>query len=123
MDFGLTWAGRPAGFCSLRQGRVFNGRTISRSNNWTDVLIGARMNAPVSKNLGFIVSGDVGGFSGSSNSWQIEGLVDWKLSPSFNLHGGYRSLYFENSWNGNRLDGISVKSSMYGPVMKLQFGF
>jgi hypothetical protein len=107
---------------TIAPGRRFPGRTISRSNDWTDTIIGARMNAPLSKNLGIIVDGDLGGGSGS-NSWQLEGLIDWKLSQSFSLQGGYKSLYFENSWNNARIDGLSVKSQMYGPILKLQFGF
>ncbi|MHC9541314.1 MAG: hypothetical protein AB9903_17555 [Vulcanimicrobiota bacterium] len=108
---------------NIEPGRILQGRSISRSRNWTDLIIGARVNAPLSKNLGIIVSGDVGGISGNSSSWQFEGLVEWKLSPSFSLQGGYKSLYFENTYDSNFIDNISVKSRMYGPILKLQFGF
>lgn len=108
---------------TIEPGRILQGRSISRNRNWTDLIIGARMNAPLSKNLGIIVSGDVGGISGNSSSWQFEGLVEWKLSPSFSLQGGYKSLYFENTYDSNFIDNISVKSRMYGPILKLQFGF
>jgi hypothetical protein len=108
---------------TIAPGRILNGRTISRSRNWTDFIIGARMNAPLSKNIGIIVSGDVGGLSGNANSWQFEGLVEWKLSKSFSVQGGYKSLHFENTYNGNFIDDISVKSNMYGPIVKFQFSF
>jgi len=108
---------------TIAPGRILNGRTVSRSKNWTDFIIGARMNAPLSKNIGIIVSGDVGGLSGNANSWQIEGLVEWKLSQSFSVQGGYKSLHFENTYNGNFIDDISVKSNMYGPIVKFQFNF
>ncbi|MGV8123177.1 MAG: hypothetical protein AB2L14_25725 [Candidatus Xenobiia bacterium LiM19] len=108
---------------TIEPGRILNGRKISRGKNWTDFIIGARMNAPLSKNIGIIVSGDVGGLSGNANSWQVEGLVEWKLSQSFSVQGGYKSLHFENTYNGNFIDDISVKSNMYGPIVKFQFSF
>lgn len=108
---------------TIEPGRILTGRSISRNRNWTDVIIGVRMNAPLSKNLGIIVSGDVGGLSGNSKSWQLEGLLEWKLSSSFSLQGGYKSLYFENTYDSNFIDNISLKSNMYGPILKFQFSF
>jgi hypothetical protein len=108
---------------TIQPGRFLNGRTISRGNNWTDGIIGARMNAPLSKKFALIVDGDVGGLSAGSSSWELEGLVEWKLSDSFSLQGGYKSLYFERDWSGNRFDSLSIKSRMYGPMLKLQIGF
>jgi hypothetical protein len=107
---------------TIAPGRIFPGRTISRDNSWGDALIGVRMNAPLSKNLGFIVDADVGG-GGNTNSWQAEGLIDWKLSSSFSLQGGYKALYFQNTYDTANINNVSVKSNMYGPILKLQFGF
>jgi len=108
---------------TIAPGRILNGRKISRGKNWTDFIIGARMNAPLSKNIGIIVSADVGGLSGNGSSWQIEGLVEWKLSQSFSVQGGYKSLHFENTYDNTFINDISVKSNMYGPIVKFLFSF
>src|SRR5215471_19333927 len=45
--------------------------------------------------IGLTAYGDVGGFGvGAHTDWQVLGTVDYTLSPSWNLHLGYRSLNF-----------------------------
>lgn len=102
--------------------RLLPGRTISRTLNWNDPILGGRVNAPFSKNWGFLASTD---FSvGSSNSsWQADAMLDWKLSHGWSLQGGWKWLNFRYDWNRFGFDGMSVDCQNSGPIFRVQYDF
>ena len=71
------------------------GAASKSSSGWTDPLIGGRYHRELGNGFGLTAYGDVGGFGvGAHTDWQVLGTVDYTLSPSWNLHLGYRSLNF-----------------------------
>jgi hypothetical protein len=69
--------------------------SVNPGGGWADPLIGGRYHRDLGNGFGLTAYGDVGGFGvGAHTDWQVLGTVDYSLSPSWNLHLGYRSLNF-----------------------------
>jgi hypothetical protein len=97
------------------------GAAASRSAGWADPLIGARYHRELGNGFAVTAYGDVGGFGvGAHTDWQVLGTVDYSLSPSWNLHLGYRSLNFNISGSEGRF-GFNVH--MRGPIFAGTFRF
>jgi hypothetical protein len=97
------------------------GVSVSRSASWTDPLIGGRYHRELGNGFSLTAYGDVGGFGvGAHTDWQVLGTVDYALSPSWNLHLGYRSLNFSYSAENSAL-GFDVH--MRGPIIAATFRF
>ena len=97
------------------------GAASNRSSGWTDPLIGARYHREVGNGFGLTAYGDVGGFGvGAHTDWQVLGTVDYTLSPSWNLHLGYRSLNFSYSAENSAL---GFDAHLRGPFFAATFRF
>jgi hypothetical protein len=97
------------------------GAAATRSAGWTDPLIGARYHRELGNGFALTAYGDVGGFGvGAHTDWQVLGTVDYSLSPSWNLHLGYRSLNFNITGSEGRF-GFNVY--MRGPIIAGTFRF
>ena len=70
----------------------------SRSNNWADPLVGARIQVPLSEKLMAVIWGDVGGWGvGSQLDYQIVGALSYKINPNWALAAGWRYLFIDYS--------------------------
>jgi hypothetical protein len=97
------------------------GAAASRSAGWADPLIGARYHRDLGNGFALTAYGDVGGFGvGAHTDWQVFGTIDYSLSPSWNLHLGYRSLNFDITGSEGRF-GFNVH--MRGPIFAGTFRF
>ena len=97
------------------------GAAATRSAGWADPLIGARYHRELGNGFSLTAYGDVGGFGvGAHTDWQVLGTVDYALSPSWNLHLGYRSLNFDITGSEGRF-GFNVH--MRGPIFAGTFHF
>ena len=97
------------------------GVSVSRSAGWTDPLIGGRYHRDLGNGFGLSAYGDVGGFGIAAHTdWQVIGTVDYTLSPSWDLHLGYRSLNFSITGSEGRF-GFDVH--MRGPIIAGTFRF
>jgi hypothetical protein len=100
---------------------LLQGASVNRSAGWTDPLIGGRYHRELGNGFGLTAYGDVGGFGvGAHADWQVLGTVDYSLSPSWNLHLGYRSLNFNITGSEGRF-GFNVH--MRGPLFAGTFKF
>jgi hypothetical protein len=120
-DGGLGF--RAWGFSSnltLNPGQL-QGQALNRTGSWTDPLIGGRYHRDLGNGFGLTAYGDVGGFGvGAHTDWQVLGTVDYSLSPSWDLHLGYRSLNFNITGSEGRF-GFDVH--MRGPIIAGTFRF
>src|SRR5947209_13317772 len=120
-DGGLGF--RAWGFSSnltLNPGRL-EGQALNRTGSWADPLIGGRYHRDLGNGFGLTAYGDVGGFGvGAHADWQVLGTVDYSLSPSWDLHLGYRSLNFSITGSEGRF-GFDVH--MRGPIIAGTFRF
>lgn len=114
---------RAWGFSSnltLNPGRL-EGQALNRTGSWTDPLIGGRYHRDLGNGFGLTAYGDVGGFGvGAHTDWQVLGTADYSLSPSWDLHLGYRSLNFNITGSEGRF-GFDVH--MRGPIIAGTFRF
>ena len=68
----------------------------SGDQDWWDPIVGATAAKPVSRDVSFVVRGDVGGFGiGSELTWQAQPYLDWTFMPNASLQAGYRWLYVD----------------------------
>jgi hypothetical protein len=120
-DGGLGF--RAWGFSSdltLNPGQL-QGVALNRTGSWTDPLIGGRYHRDIGNGFGLTAYGDIGGFGvGAHIDWQVLGTVDYSLSPSWNLHLGYRSLNFNITGSQGRF-GFDVH--LRGPILAGTFRF
>ena len=97
------------------------GASVTPSASWTDPLIGGRYHRDLGNGFGLTAYGDVGGFGIAAHTdWQVLGTVDYTLSPSWDLHLGYRSLNFSITGSEGRF-GFDVH--MRGPILAGTFRF
>ena len=97
------------------------GVSVTPGGGWTDPLIGARYHRELGNGFSLTAYGDVGGFGvGAHTDWQVLGTVDYTLSPSWDLHLGYRSLNFDITGSEGRF-GFNVH--MRGPMIAGTFRF
>ena len=100
---------------------LLSGVRVNPSGSWADPLIGARYHRDLGNGCGLTTYADVGGFGvGAHTDWQVMGTVDYSLSPSWNLHLGYRSLNFNITGSEGRF-GFNVH--MRGPIIAGTFRF
>ncbi len=103
---------------SLNQG-LLPAVNITSGGAWADPLIAARYHRELGNGFGATVYGDVGGFGlGADLDWQVIGTVDYALRPGIDLHGGFRSLNFNQTVPRAGLD-----VNMYGPLFAATFRF
>ena len=93
---------------------LLQGVAVNRATGWTDPLIGARYHRELGN--GFALTA----YGGAHTDWQVLGTVDYTLSPSWNLHLGYRSLNFDITGSEGRF-GFNVH--MRGPIIAGTFRF
>jgi hypothetical protein len=71
-------------------------RSISETDDWWDPVVGTRLSVPIWNALSFAVNADVGGFGAASDlTWQVEPLLNWKVTSALSLGAGYRWLYMD----------------------------
>jgi hypothetical protein len=93
--------------------------TVSNNQNWTDPIIGARLNYVFNRHWRAIVAGDVGGTNTSShNSYNINAVVGYTpLSfPCARVYAGYRWLY-QHYITGSGLKRFDWDMKIYGPMV------
>jgi len=101
----------------------FNGRSISTSTSWTDPIIGARMTAPLSKNLFATIGADAGGFSGDHSSSSAYVLLSWEINRTIMLNGGYQMMNFNLNKSALSGDAMSVNARLKGPALSIGINF
>ena len=96
------------------------GRTFSKSLNWADPLMGARILFPLSSKVLVTIGGDAGGFgAGAQLDYEMVGSLGYDLSRKFTLTAGYRYLYVDYRPTG----GSIYKQIMNGAVIGVTYHF
>lgn len=102
-----------------------NSATASGTQDWFDPILGTRLRVPLTECLTAQVRGDIGGFNigdASRFTWNIEAVLEYRLSESFSLLGGYRWLDYDYvSGSGNQRFGWDM--NLNGPVVGLALDF
>ena len=71
-----------------------DGESLSKSINWVDPLVGARIKVPISRKLTAAIQGDAGGWgAGSHLDYQMLGAFSYRIKPRWALDAGWRYIY------------------------------
>jgi hypothetical protein len=96
-----------------------------RTNDWTDLVIGARAGLQVTDDLGVWARADVGGFGIGDSSSHAYNLIlgfEYKICECASLAGGYKWLKIDRQ-NGVGLDRFLLDATLSGPFVALSFRF
>jgi len=98
-------------------------RTPSVSESWTDPIIGAIGELPLSEAWSLSLRGDMGGFGmGSDFAWQATGAVNWKATELINVVGGYRYIHMDYD-DGSGAGYFKYDMGLSGPFLGVGFTF
>ena len=98
--------------------------TINRNEDWTDLIIGGRINWDLyQKKWIFTFRYDIGGYGWWKTSdlcWNMSGLINWQPMENFGLVGGYKAMgvNYRDKWGS---DWFRYDVTLHGPVLGLNF--
>jgi hypothetical protein len=96
------------------------GRTFSKTLNWADPLMGARILFPLSHRVLVTIAGDAGGWgAGSQLDYQIVGALGYNLSSKFTLSLAYRYLFVDYRSANDAI----YKTAMSGALIGVNYHF
>jgi hypothetical protein len=88
---------------------------LAQRQDWLDPIIGARVVFALTKRLALGVRGDVGGFGvGSHFTWNLVGLIQYDITPTVAVGGGYRVLDINFSEDSGE-DLFKLDAQLRGP--------
>jgi hypothetical protein len=102
-------------------GNVFGLLSAERTNDWVDLVVGARAGVQVTDALGLFVRGDVGGFgigSSSDRACNVLAGFECRCCECASLIGGYRWLRIDRE-SGVGRDRFLLDVTMAGPFVAL----
>lgn len=66
---------------------------ISLGDSWTEAIVGAKYTLPLTERLNLVGYGDIGGWTGKSDSmYQLAINLEYQMTDLLNIKGGYRVL-------------------------------
>jgi hypothetical protein len=93
----------------------------TKTVNFVDPIIGARVTADLTKKVVVNLRGDVGGFGvGSDISWNGVLTFGYRFTPSITAMLGYRVLYVDYKADSKR---VRYEETLYGPMAGVAFTF
>ena len=85
--------------------------TKTGSSNWTDPLVGARIQVPLTSRLSATIIGDAGGWgAGSELDYQMVGALSYRIKPRWSVDAGWRYLY--DDYNPGNLHSRTAQSGL-----------
>lgn len=94
-------------------------RSASADVDFADPILALRAEVVLSERFALVGYADVGGFDASSRStWQLLGVVNWRITDSITAHVGYRHLALERT----RGD-LDANFALSGPIFGASFRF
>lgn len=72
------------------------GLNVNASQSWADIVVGGRIDVPLSRKVSITALGDVGGWNATAKlDYQFAGLLNFKISPKWTISPGYRYLFVD----------------------------
>ena len=97
----------------------------SKTIDWVDPVVGARVRVDLSDRLSLGVLADFGGFgvgSACDSTWNLFGALGWKASERWSLHLGYKILDIERT-NGSGASRVKTDMQLSGFVLGAAYHF
>jgi hypothetical protein len=94
-------------------------RTQSASTSWVDPVISARGILRLNDRMTLTAYGDVGGFGvGSELTWQAFATLDYQVTPSISVSGGFRWIHIDYDKGSS-----DISLDMAGPIIGASIRF
>jgi len=90
--------------------------------HWTEPFIGATLLFDINQNWSINLAGDIGVFKRRQESYNIIGLIDYKLMQHLNIYLGYRQLY-QSFTEGSGATFFEWRMHVSGPIIGFALGF
>lgn len=72
------------------------GLNVSATQSWADIVVGGRIELPLSPKVSLTALGDVGGWNATAKlDYQFAGLLNFNVSPKWTMSAGYRYLFVD----------------------------
>ena len=72
------------------------GLSLHASQDWADIVVGGRVEFPMTPKMSLIALGDVGGWNATAKlDYQFAAVVGYKIAPKWTLVAGYRYLFVD----------------------------
>lgn len=99
------------------------GRSPSGTQDWLDPILGADFHIPATRELSFVLHGDIGGFgAGSDLTWQLFPYAHWRFAQRASLQAGYR-LFDTDYETGSGSSEFRYDVLTHGPQLGVTFHF
>jgi hypothetical protein len=98
---------------------------VSGSQDWTDLIAGARVAIDLPHDWSISLRGDLGGFGiGGSSNLSAQGILAarWRFAPAWEAVIGYRALY-QDYENGRGADKFAYDATTHGPLLGVGYRF
>ena len=96
------------------------GLNITPSQSWADIVVGGRVQVPITPKLSVTVLGDVGGWNATSKlDYQFGGLLGYKFHPKWTVSAGYRYLFVDYR-NGGSLYSVVTSGAVLGVTYRFK---
>ncbi len=89
------------------------GLEYNLNDDWADPVFGLRGRYNFNENWFATALGDLGGFAGDDNSWQVFGSVGYQFNPTWSVQAGWRYMDVEKTVSGTDL-AIGLNGPMIG---------
>ncbi len=93
----------------------------SDEQEWIDGVLGMSYSVPLTDQFSFKARGDIGA-GGSTMSWQLLGLGEYRINETFTISGGWRHLDWDYD-TGKGDEKFGLKAYMDGPIFGARFSF
>lgn len=106
-------------------GSAFGLVSQTRTNNWIDLVVGARAGLQVTDSLGVFGRADVGGFGIGNSAKRVCNVLtgfEYECCECASLIAGYRWLKIDRE-NGVGQDRFAMNATLYGPFLAFAFRF
>ncbi len=92
---------------------------VSKSANWVDPIVGARMQIRFNDDWTFVLQGHVGKGGDTESTWDAAARFGYRIGNGTSLAIGYRAV----NVNRRESNGFVFNSTLHGPVIGLVFTF
>lgn len=93
---------------------------FSKSEDWVDPLVGARISGTLAPKVVITIFGDVGGWgTGSQLEYQVGGALGYKIKPKWTLQAGYRYLHVDYR-TGTSIANLVTSGAVFGVTINLK---
>lgn len=112
-------------FWHLGEKLILNGAstsaTFTPSQNWADIVVGGRVQLPISEKVSLNLLGDVGGWNATAKlDYQFAPMLAYQVKPKWTLLAGYRYLFIDYRGDHSSVNNMVTSGALLGLKYRLK---